>query len=163
MRDETLYVHLSITEDALRTERIRIDDQLKLIRTMRLEGRTLSTAKELLRAMTDELYSLERHRALLLEQLSLFVTSPSPTHLGTRRKNPIKTYTRLPRTPRLMRKEMRGTECGTREQKLANTARVSAFSIPHYRWSPVSLVWPQGRGYARRMLVRVRLTIAERP
>ena len=46
MRDETLYVHLSITEDALRTERIRIDDQLKLIRTMRLEGRNLSTAKE---------------------------------------------------------------------------------------------------------------------
>ena len=82
MRDETLYVHLSITEDALRTERIRIDDQLKLIRTMRLEGRNLRTAKELLRAMTDELYSLERHRALLLEQLSLFVTSRSPTHFG---------------------------------------------------------------------------------
>jgi hypothetical protein len=39
MRESTLLAHLSLTEDALRSERIRIADQLEFIRKLKLEGR----------------------------------------------------------------------------------------------------------------------------
>jgi hypothetical protein len=82
MRERTLRDHLSLTEDALRNERSRIADQLELIRKLRSDGRNPSAAKELLQSMNSNLCTLERHRELLLEQLGLFVPSPSPIHLG---------------------------------------------------------------------------------
>ncbi|MBX9829621.1 MAG: hypothetical protein K2Y27_32100 [Xanthobacteraceae bacterium] len=82
MRESTLLAHLSLTEDALRSERIRIADQLEFIRKLKLEGRNPSTARERLRSMNDNLCSLERHRERLIEQLGLVAHPPSPTHLG---------------------------------------------------------------------------------
>jgi hypothetical protein len=82
MRHQTLYTHLSITEDALRYERVRVSHQLAVVRKLKAEGLDVATANELLQSMKNELISLERHRELLLQQLKLFVPSSPPTHLG---------------------------------------------------------------------------------
>ena len=67
MRPHTLNAHLSITEDALRNERIRVADQLELVRKLRKEGRDGSAAMEVLQSMKGALFALERQRQLLLE------------------------------------------------------------------------------------------------
>jgi hypothetical protein len=82
MRESTLLSHLSLTEDALRSERIRIADQLEFIRKLKLEGSNPSTARALMQSMNDNLCSLERHRERLIEQLGLVGPPPSPAHLG---------------------------------------------------------------------------------
>ena len=85
MRPHTLSLHLSsVTEDALRNERIRVADQLKLVRELREEGRDGSAPMEVLQSMKGALFALERQRGLLLEQLGLFVPSPAPIHLNRR-------------------------------------------------------------------------------
>jgi hypothetical protein len=76
MRESTLLAHLSLTEHALRSERIRIADQLEFIRRLKLEGRDLSTARELLQSMKGNLRALERHRERLIEQLGLVGQRP---------------------------------------------------------------------------------------
>jgi hypothetical protein len=82
MRPHTLSAHLSVTEDALRNERIRVADQLKLVRKLREEGRDVSATMEVLQSMKGTLFALARQRQLLLEQLGLFVPSPAPIHLN---------------------------------------------------------------------------------
>jgi hypothetical protein len=83
MRESTLLAHLSLTEEALRSERIRIANQLDLMRELKLDGRDLSSARELLQAMNDNLRSLERHRERLKRQLGLPGSPPpSPAHRG---------------------------------------------------------------------------------
>jgi len=84
MRPHTLSAHLSVTEDALRNERIRVADQLKLVRKLREEGRDGSAPMEVLQSMKGALFALERQRGLLLEQLGLFVPSPPPILLNRR-------------------------------------------------------------------------------
>ena len=71
MRESTLLAHLSLTEEALRSERVRIAAQLEFIGQLKLEGRDLSTARELLQSMNGTLRSLQRHRDRLVEQLGL--------------------------------------------------------------------------------------------
>jgi hypothetical protein len=85
MRPNTLNAHLSITEDALRNERIRVADQLELVRKLRKEGGDGSAAMEVLQSMKGALFALERQRQLLLEQLGRFAPAPAPIHLNHRR------------------------------------------------------------------------------
>jgi hypothetical protein len=83
MRESTLLAHLSLTEEALRSERIRISNQLDLMRELKLDGRDLGSARELLQSMNDNLRSLERHRERLKRQLGLAgPPPPSPAHRG---------------------------------------------------------------------------------
>jgi hypothetical protein len=84
MRDRTLLAHLSVTEGALQNERDQIAHQLEFVRQLRAEGHSTHAARELLQSMKDELYLLERHRELLMEQLGLFTMAAPPAHLDRR-------------------------------------------------------------------------------
>jgi len=77
MRKETLYSHLSVTENALRIERSRMAAQLQHVSQLKSEGRDTSAARAALQSMRCELSSLARHRERLLEQLGLPLTYPS--------------------------------------------------------------------------------------